>query len=103
MNKLIKERAAAWARNLMRQAPTVPNWRPDATAKLEAAWIAGARSLDGWHRLRIQSATANAYDACRVTISEQQKYIKRLERELETFGCQMAEMSAQEYVEFMSR
>ncbi len=63
MNKLIRERAARWARALILREHTVRNWtHGDARAHLEAAWLAGARSLDQWHRERFDAKLALAID-----------------------------------------
>lgn len=51
MNKLLFARAVKWASARIHSAHTVRNWtHADAQRYLEQAWLAGARSLDKWHR-----------------------------------------------------
>lgn len=51
MNK--RERAATWAKSLMKRTHTSRNWTHSETqTHLEAAWLAGARSMNAWHRQR---------------------------------------------------
>lgn len=53
MNKLIRAKAARWARQHIdkRTTPTVRNWvAADALNHLAQAYLAGARSMDAWHR-----------------------------------------------------
>ena len=55
LNKLLRERAARWATARLKRIHAVRYWtNAEAQAHLEAAWLAGARSLDGWHRARNQ-------------------------------------------------
>jgi hypothetical protein len=51
MNRMLRHRAQRWVRTRIQQATTVRNWtHEDAARHLEAAWMAGARSLDKWYR-----------------------------------------------------
>lgn len=51
MNRMLRHRAQRWVRTRIAQANTVRNWtHEDAARHLEAAWMAGARSLDKWYR-----------------------------------------------------
>lgn len=55
MNKLIRARAAKWARKLIANRHTVRNWtHENAQDYLEQAYQAGARSMDRWHRQRVR-------------------------------------------------
>lgn len=60
MNKLLKERAVRHAERVINRNTTVRNWtHEDATRHLQAAWLAGARSLDQWHRDKTRQPTAS--------------------------------------------
>lgn len=53
MNKEMRQRAARWAKRHIDKptTPTVRNWtHEDAANHLAQAYLAGARSMDRWHR-----------------------------------------------------
>lgn len=64
MNKLLRARATKWVRANI-EAFRAKRWtHEEAQAHLEAAWLAGARSLDVWHRKQAQRPVASsAFDS----------------------------------------
>jgi hypothetical protein len=58
MNKAIRENARRWAVRLIKKVHTVRNWtHEDAHKYLAQAYLAGARSMDEWHRKPINAAS----------------------------------------------